>query len=376
MQVLTDPPRSNLTATQVTTLLTGDTLRVAAGLELLSTSNAFVEDISDDLVGGTVSRANYADVHGTCNLQITRELVWGKDRVRPYMVLSNSDESITARFNMGVYLCTSPDTPRAYDPITYDVAGYDLMYLLSSTGPGDTWVAASGTTYLSSVQAVLSAAGTQVPLYLDGTLGSTTIPSTMVWALIDPAPTWLSIINDLLAAINYRALWADQDGNYRSGPYLAPSSRAVEWTFDTSNAHTNLISEDRVASTDAWGVPNWWRFVRTNMATKPVEGAGLYTVTNQSSGRTSIDYIGRTIRKVVYLDAADQTSLVARGDRIVAEDKQVAQRYEVKVDPLPIAGHFDVVQFKDAGASDKCVVTNWEIPLDGSPGQWTLEVVG
>lgn len=376
MQGLTDPPRDVWTGAEITGLLTGDTLRVSAGLELLDTSNMLVEDISDDLVGGTVSRNNNADVHGSCNLQITRELIWGKDRVRPYMVLSDSAQIVTARFNLGVFLCTSPDTPRAYDPITYEVSGYDLMYLLNSTGPGDTWVAASGNTYLAAVQAVLSAAGTNVPLNLDGTLGSTTIPSTMVWALIDPSPTWLVIVNDLLAAINYTPLWADQDGNYRSGPYQAPANRAVEWTFDTSDPSTNLISEDRVATADAWGVPNWWRFVRTNMAAKPVEGAGLYTVTNQGSGHTSIDYVGRTIRKVVYLDAADQTALVARGDKIVAEDKQVAQRFEVKVDPLPIAGHFDVVQFKDAGSSDKCVVTNWEIPLDGSPGQWTLEVVG
>lgn len=376
MQVLTDPPRQSLTAAQVTALLTGDTLRVDAGLELLDASNRLVSDISDDLMGGSVSRANYADVHGTCSLKITRQLVWGKDRVRPYMTLANSDRSVTARFNMGVYLCTSPETPRALDPVTYDVAGYDLIYLLQSTGPGDTFVISAGTTYLSAVQAVLSAAQTSVPLNLDGTLGSTQLPNPMVWALVDPAPTWLRIANDLLAAINYRALWADQDGTYRSGPYLAPASRAVEWTFNTNDTNTNLIGEDRSVVADAWGVPNWWRFVRTNMSVKPVEGAGLYTVTNQGSGPTSIDYVGRTIRKVVNLDAADQASLVAQGDRLVAEDKQVSRRFEVQVDPLPIAGHFDVVQLVDAGSSDKCVVTNWEIPLDGSPGAWTLEAVG
>lgn len=373
MQSLTAPPRNTLTATQVTTLLTGDTLSVTGGLELLNSSNQLISDISDDLVGGSVKRANYADVHGTCTLQIARELAWGKDRVRPYMTLTAN--GVSARFNLGVFICTSPKTPRGITPVFYDVDGFDLIHLLQTTGPGDTYVVTAGTSYLTAVQAVITASGVNASLQLDGTLGSTTLPTTMVWALISPAPSWLRIINDLLAAINYRGLWADQDGTFRSGPYQNPTNAPVEWTFDTANKTTNLIGEDRTMSADVWGIPNWWRFIRTKMTTQPTEGAGIYTVTNQSTGATSIDAVGRTIRKVVYLDAANQSSLVSQGDRIVAEDKQESRTFDVAMDPLPIAGHFDVVQLIDAGRSDKCVVTNWELPLDGSPGQWTLKAV-
>lgn len=354
-------------------LLVGDDVTVSAGMELLDTSNTFVADISDDLVGGVVRRNNYAVVHGTCDLAILRELAWGRDRIRPYMTLS--DGATSARFNLGVYVLTTPETRRGEDPATFDVQGYDLLYLLSETGPGDTHVATAGTTYLQAIRDVVTASGVGATLRLDGTSQDTALPDDMVWCLTEGGTSWLRIINDLLEAIGYRGLWASADGELRSEPYRAPVDRPVEWTFDTADLATNIVGEDRSLTEDLWAAPNWWRFVRKGVTTKPAEGAGIYTVTNQSDGPSSVDSLGRTVRKVVYLEAANQASLVAQGDRIVTQDRSSSRRFDLRVDPLPIAAHFDVVQLVDAGRSDKCQVTQWEIPLDGSPGAWALEAV-
>lgn len=375
MQGLTDPPRDAFTADQITALLTSRDIQVTAGCDLLDTSNTFVDDISADLQGGEVDRDCYADVHGTCKLNLMRELAWGKDRVRPWMTLS--DGAITARFNLGVFVMTTPETKRGETPITYDVTGFDLLYLLQAE-VGDTYVVtADGTkTYLQAIRDAVTASGVGATVLLAGDAQNTALPADMVWCLSNSSPvTYLRILNDLLAAINYRGIWADPDGNLRSGPYATPSTRPVEWAFDTSDEQTDLLNPDRTLSQDVWGVPNWWRFVRNRMTTQPTEGAGLYTVTNQSDGPTSIDQLGRTVRKVAYLDAADQTSLQSQGDRIVDQDRQVARTFDLSVDPLPIAGHFDVVTLTDAGSTDKCQVASWAIPLDGSPGQWHLEAV-
>lgn len=374
MQVLTAAPRDHLTDALVRALLTGDAVTVTPGLELLDTSNSLVEDISDDLVGGEVARANFADVHGTCSLDLMRELAWGRDRVRPFMTLSNDDTS--ARFDLGVFVLTTPDSVRGDDDPTYSVTGFDLMHLLQD-GPGDTYMVAAGETYLDAVQAVVSAASPGSVALLDGTRQSTVLPEDMVWALTPDAPaSWMRICNDLLAAINYRGLWADQSGTFRSGPYADPSTRAVEWVFDTTDTATDILGEDRTLTADVWGARNWWRFVRKDMATTPVEGAGIYTVTNPSTGRTSIAALGRTVRAAVqFLDAADQASLEAQGDRIVAADQASSREFTISVDPLPIAGHFDVVQLLDAGDDDVCQVSAWTLPLDGSQGRWTLKAV-
>lgn len=131
--------RGGLSADAVRALLTADSVIVSAGLDLLDDTGAFVRDISDDLEGGTISRDNFAVVHGSCRLQITRELNWGKDRVRPYMVVSDGFGGAQVRFNLGVYVLTTPDTVRGEVPATYDVVGYDLLHLLQD-GPSDTYV--------------------------------------------------------------------------------------------------------------------------------------------------------------------------------------------------------------------------------------------
>ena len=374
MQGLTQSPRDAFTAAQIRSLITGDSLEVSAGLELLDSSNNFVEDISDDLDGGEISRSNFADVHGTCKLEIVRELAWGKDRVRPYMTLAN--DLISARFNLGVFVLTTPETSRIDNVITYEAQGFDLLYLLQS-GPSDTYVATSGTTYLTAVQDVLTASGVGVGLQLDGTGSATTLPVTMVWTLNPDAETsWLSIINDLLSAINYRGLWANENGVFTSSPYAAPSTRAIEWAFDTSISTANIVGQERTLTSDVWAAKNWWRFVRKAMTVKPIEGAGIYTVTNASTGRTSVAALGRTVKAPVqFLDAADQTSLVAQGDKIVAKNQAISRSFTIEVDPLPIASHFDIVELIDAGFTDKCQVTSWTLPLDGSQGRWNLESV-
>lgn len=521
MQPLTAAPRDDLTDAQVRALLTGDDITVTAGLELLDTQNRVVDDISDDLAeGGVVEHDGRAVVHGVCRLSIGRWLAWGRDRVRPYVTLSN--DAVSARFNCGVYVLTTPQSRRSDDTPMYDVQGYDLLQLLldpvgdtylvvpypgtnlvenssfesgttgwesnsafgaytvatfaqSSLHPSvgtkslevtwptgalswvntsetglvvgktylltcDVWVPADGpdqmridiafrgsspwqtvpkeqlvtleylwtctfpdvffgpagrntvagtktwvdnftctplsTTYLDAVKAAISAAGAGAPVRLDGTEHVAVLPSTMVWALTDSNPTtWLQIINDLLASINYRELWCDEDGTYRSEPYQDPKTRPVEWEFDTSDERTNLVGEDSTVDEDVWSAPNHWRFVRRGMDVTPVEGDGIYTVQNLNRGASSQASIRRVRKKVVFLDAANQASLVAQGDRIVIEDTAATRTLTYEIDPLPIVGHLDVVRMVDGDANDKVEVINSTTSLDGAPGRWVMEVV-
>lgn len=374
MQQLTASPRDGLTAAQVSSLLTADAVEVSAGLELLDTTDTVVSDISDSLAGGEVSRSNYAAVHGTCRLQVEQALQWGRDRVRPYMVLSSG--GVSARFNLGVFVLTTPDSQLGDSVVVYDVTGYDKLYLLQSP-VGDTYTVAAGASYLQAVKDAIAAAGAGSNVNLDSTKSGATLPAAMVWPLSsEKQATWLQVVNDLLAAVGYRGVWCDQDGYFRSEPYLAPVNRAVEWTFDLSSA-ANVVAEDRKVTADVWATPNWWRFIRNGLTTAPAEGSGQYTVINQSSGITSIDSRGRTVRKVVFLDAADQASLVTQGDRIVTQDKQVSATVAFSTGPFPIAGHFDVATYADAanGGSWKVQAREWRQPLDGGDVSWTWERV-
>ncbi|MDN4174739.1 hypothetical protein QWY28_17390 [Nocardioides sp. SOB77] len=520
MKPLVAPPRDHLDIADVRRLLTADAVTITSGLELLDTSNQVIGDISDDLVGGSVSWDNRAAVHGTCRLSIQRELAWGRDRVRPYMTLD--DGRTNARFNLGVFVLMTPDEERGEEPITYEVTGYDLLSLLQ-TGPADTYVvdpnpgadlmvngsfeadaagwdsnpafgayvpatwawssthvdtgtgslvatwpdapgtqqswvntyltgfivgktyrlrarvwnpatgpsklridiafrsasqwqnvardqwvtleylwtatapdvfvgvAAGGTTagqqtwvdsytviplsttYFDAARAILDAAGIGSQLLVDGTLQNVLLPATKVWALINPNPTWLRMLHDLFAEIGYSAPWMDENGNVRTEPHRELVDRPVEWHLDTSDERTNLVGDKRTLTREAGGGANAFRFVRTNMDTTPVEGDGIYTPPpNQTDGLSSIDALGRVVRKTVPLDAADQAALVAQGDRIVAEAKAATRTIRLTIDPLPVMDQDDVFQYTDAGTTEKVMAASWTINLDGSPGALQL----
>lgn len=371
MQPLTAPPREHLTEAQVRDLLTGPDLDVEKeGLELLDETNQVVEDISDDLVsGGSVSWDNRQALHGSVRLSLQRQLSWGRARIRPYMVLANA--AVSARFNLGVYVLATPDTKRGETPITYDVTGYDLLSLLQ-TGPADTWVAVAGTTYFEACRDILDAAGIGAPLLIDGTLQDTEIPATRVWALASPVPSWLRMLTDLLAEIGYVPPWMDENGSIRSKPFQDVAVRPVEWTIDIADAKTNLAHDDRTLTIEGQDIANWWRFVRSNMDTTPEEGDGIYTVENLDDGATSQEALGRVVTKYVPLEAADQATLVAQGDKIVAGDMAAVRKVDLLIDPLPIMGTDDVFQYTDSGETEKVAAASWTLNLDGSPGQLQL----
>ena len=519
MEGLTVAPRSHLAEGQVYRLLTGPAVSVSAGLELLDETNQLIEDITGDLgEGGQIEWDNRTPIRGSCRLPLLRPLSWGRARVRPYMTLA--DGAVTARFNLGVFVLTTPDEQRGEDPITYQVTGYDLITLMQN-GPADTytvepaagvdvigdgdfetdigawqsnagfgyftpatlahsttrasagtgsllvtwptaarswantyvtgliigktyriradvWVPTAGpadftiellfidvsptftptketwvtleflwvattdkvfvgvgaigttagqetwidvatmdplsTTYFDSLQSVVTLSGVGVPLLLDSTARDKLLPATRVWALTNPIPSWRRILTDLLAEIGYVPPWVDPNGNLRSRPYRDPTVRSVEWTLDVDDPASCIVAEDRTISTEVGDVANWWRFVRTNADTTPVEGDGIYTPDiNLSVGPNSTAALGREVRKFVPIEAANQESLVVQGDRIRAGDIASVRTVSLNIDPLPIMGFEDVFALLDGdNAPEKHVAASWTINLNGDPGQLQL----
>lgn len=392
MQPLTAAPRDSLTVTQVVDLLTGaGVVRYDRGLEVLDASLNVVGDLTADFQGGSVVRTMNATIHGTCNLNVASDIDYGTQLVRPYMTVS--DGLIEARFNLGVYRLVKPQTDYSTSPITNAVTGSDRLVLLDRP-VGDAYVVASGTGYLDAVRTVWADAGMDpATLLLDGTAAASVLPTAQSWPLLatgttadvgpadatgdaQQATTWLRIINDLLAAISYRGLWCDWDGLGRSGPYATPSERAVEFTFDFDDLLRTVVAIGRTKALSQTDIVNKWIFQQSNLVDgtgEPVEateGAGQYTVTNSSTGPTSVDAQGGLEWvSVVQLDAADQASLVAQGDAVVSAALADATVFSVSTAPFPAAWHWDVYSYSDvlaAGGAVKVEETEWTLSLGDS----------
>lgn len=378
MQPLTASPRTEFSAAQVTSVLTADDLVVDFGLDLLDASLAWVEDLSEFVSSIVVHRDNLADIHGTLDLTISRELAWGRDRVRPFMLLSSITAGVSdVRFNLGAFICTTPDRVLGESPQSFTVSGFDGLYQLQNP-IGDSYSVAAGANVLTAVGAALTAAGVTAPILLDTSSSTKVLATAMTWPQTSSeSPTWIGVANALLAAIGYRGLWTDWNGAFRASPYVLPASRASEFSLDVGDMVTGIVG-DRSVSADIWGVPNWFRAIRQDMPSKPVIGAGLVTFENFTTGITSQAALGRVVKApVAYVDAVSQADFLTQANRLYAAATRVSEVLTLKVGPLPICWAFDRLTLNDPdlGEPREVLGRSWDLPLTGEDGTYVLETV-
>ncbi|MGW5556845.1 hypothetical protein ACWER9_06435 [Micromonospora sp. NPDC003944] len=363
MQALTGSPREHLAAAQVEALIVDSpAVTVGYGAELVDQSLTVLADISEDLLGGSVSRNAYADLHGTTQLIIARDLDWGRAIVRPHMVLS--DGVTTARFNLGAYFTKTPKRDLSRAPATFDVAGVDVLDVLVDP-VGQTYAVDAGVGYLAAVEDILIQRGF-VQYIIDPTAASTTLPTAKVWQF-DDRTSWLTVVNDLLAAVGYAGIWSDWDGRPRCHPYQPPLERSVEWTYEADGGRS-MIAPERTVEQDYYQAPNRWVFYqRNNVEQAPVEGNGMYTYINQSTGPASVDARGRVISRVEGLDAADHAALIRQAQELIDADMRMPSTYSGTTALNPLHWHFDRLFVIDGAAGP---------PLDVLGTQWTLPLTG
>lgn len=344
----------------------------SGGCELLTGMDLMLAaDISDDVQSGGVSRASYASMHGSASMIMSRELAWGSALVRPYITITDGIDE--ARFNLGAYFTNTPERDLAELPVAYDVECEDILSVLDDQ-VGDAYAVAKGTSYLVAIENLLVSQGVQ-KYSIDSDASSLVLPTDRVW-MFDENTTWLTIINDLLGAIGYAGVWSDWDGMIRCTKYVSPRDRAPEWVYD-DGILTSMLG-DRTTKRDYYNAPNRWVFYRTNIldGETPVEGNGKYTYVNEYNGDTSVEQRGRTITRVVGIDAADHPSLVAAAQRTIDADMSIPTTINVTTFPNPLHWHMDVVRIEDEayGPPTNALATKWTMALDGSgmAQEWTV----
>lgn len=296
------------------------------------------------------------------------------------MTLSGAGLS-NVRWDLGVYVLTSPEAQVNEVPLTWTITGSDLLYVLA-TPIGNTYTVPAGQTYLQAIaQAVMSAQTTGSQLLLDPFAASAVVPVALTFPLTGGQEyAYLDVINQLLAAINYIPLWADWEGNFRSGPYINPQNLQPEFTFDLTQPAGVMVSDPRTMTNDVWQAPNVFIYVNENVD-GPEEGAGIYTYFNYTQGPSSINAVGRTIPTVGNVSVADQPTLVAVASQAIQQAIQLTWQIDVTVSPFPGCWHWDAFTYIDPlmppGLPHSVVVQSqgWTLASDGSDGAQTWQVV-
>jgi hypothetical protein len=187
---------------------------------------------------------------------------------------------------------------------------------------------------------------------------ATKLPTAMEW---EPGTPKLTIINDLLAAINYDSATYNEDGMFIGRPYIAPSQRTPQFRYATDS--TSVITGDIDQSVDLFAVPNKWVVVVSD-PDRPML-VGTYTNSDPKSptstvsrGRTIIDY--RTEQ-----NAPNQLTLDAQAARLAFEASQVYESVEFDTALKPIHQNSDVydVEVDGLGIRNKYSEIAWSMEL-------------
>ena len=336
--------------------LTSRAPTVDFGCDILDDTGQVIGDLTSDLLDCEVQHSSYADVHRTAIIRTTRELDWPRVWLRPWQ--SVTGDGATARFDVGVFRPAVPELPMGSLPLIYEVTCADKLSVLQSE-IGDTRVSTAGARVLTEVQRAIFESGVFGSALTSSESVDSLLNRDLVWILSLQAPqTYLRWVNDLLSTIAYRAVHMSSQGDFVLEKYRSPSERLPEWTFDLTDPDTNIVEQQRSATTYGWTTTNWWRFVRKGMKSRPIEGNGIYTVDRS--------YGALQVREVIGVDAASQDSLVSYGDQKVERDQSAERTVAITVGPMPILGHFDLVTYIDpdlGGRALTCQMRSWHTNL-------------
>lgn len=359
--------------------------------------------------GSSVHWVGANTIHRVASFSVAGEYAWGTSIMRLRQRITDRHTGLSAARYLGAFCMHSPEQvlgsairlPSGELALPYDVTGQDRLYLLLRE-VGHSYYIAGGGSVLDALAQVYADAGV-TGFLIDSSRDDALIPADgMAWPLIvrdanarrawngmrlpdrgstDPT-MWITIVNDLHRLINYRGVWADEAGFYRSEPYVNPADRGSSFDFDAGALVRGSVGLARSRSLDLWKAPNRWTAIRSNMptGTVPTGGDGIASDQNDDDGPSSINQRGGDPLGIwpvtLSFEAADQTALEGLLAAQIAADKRATATYTVETVPFPAASHFDVFTYTEpAFGTTKVQASEWTVDLWGGNSQWVWQSV-
>lgn len=322
----------------------------------LDASNKLLEPVTT-MMSATVTNDSLAAIKrkATFTLLDTSGINYLSDRIKPYARLRMPDGGFV-EWPLGVFLLASPKrraTPG--NVVTREVAGYDQALVLQQDKVTDRYSIAAGTVVTTAI-ATLVAGYTFIAQIVPSTL---TLPAAREWP---PGTSVLTILNDLLAAINYSSVTFDENGALVCKPYMTPASRTPDYVYadDASSMLTGETEQDF----DLYDIPNKWLLIYSEADSAPL--VGTYTNANPLSPTSTVSR-GRTIADVITeSDAADAATLNALAANAAFQRSQVYETVPFNTPLMPIHSDSDVIALTLSAfglGAVKYAETSWSLPL-------------
>lgn len=173
--------------------------------------------------------------------------------------------------------------------------------------------------------------------------------------------SYLSIINELLAEINYNSLWFDMEGNARVSAYKAPTVENAAFTYDSGEA--SIIMSDCMISEDAYNAYNVFiAVVSSPDYDEPIQAVSVNE--DPSSPISTIRRGRRIVAPVIKLNnIASEDALQKYVDRIRYESMASGETVTFETANNPAHQVFDAVLLNHERIKGVYEETEWSMSL-------------
>ncbi|PFG19879.1 hypothetical protein [Serinibacter salmoneus] len=298
--------------------------------------------ILDGVTGGSVEFSASARVKASGSITLHSSEVpaqpWLTMRLRPWMSVTAGGQEFT--WPLGVYLPSASTQQWTETGLTLPVELIDKVAVLDDDKLESTLALAAGSVVTDEVRALISGAGEYPGSVTDS---DATLRSAQVWEAGTPR---LTVINDLLATINYRSLFCDGYGSFRVEPYQRPAARPLR--YDLLDDASSIYSPEFTIDEDMSSIPNRVVAIASTAESEPMVAVAENL---DYSSPYSIGSRGRVIAPApAQVEATDQAALDGIARRRLIEASTPTQTVAVSILPVPLE-LLDAVRLRNQAAA-------------------------
>ncbi|AVO23032.1 hypothetical protein [Bacillus phage Anath] len=274
------------------------------------------------------------------------------DRIKPYMEVEMPDGN-WVEFPLGVFLLNSPTRSDQVKGVYRDVEAYDQLVVLQEDRA--LWNRTFWGNPHEEVADLLESLGFNRKFI--------SIPPTTkssVWNFPIGTPI-IEIINKMLDTAGYTPLWVDSNGVFRSSPYILPSDKPAEYTYQDNDM--SVIYNGMNEELDLFNTANYFIVIQSNVEKAPLWKARanndpLSPLSTVSTGRRIVDY-----REVDNLET--QAELDAYTERLLQETTMAYSKIKFETALMPFHEYQDCirVRYSELEIDDRFIETGWKMQL-------------
>lgn len=267
--------------------------------------------------------------NGSLTLDVGDDIDWMRHRVQTVYIDGEQ------RWPVGTFLFTSPRERHTATGLTFDVGLLTKMNIIAEDSIDARLSLPEGEPIIPAVVELLRSTG-------ETRIAATDSDATLRTAItFEPATSKLAIINELLEAAGYWALWCDGSGTFRVEPYVDPAKRSPVIEFQ--HGETSIHDAEWEHQQDHTSVPN--RFITVGRGDE--ENPALVGIATNENPDSPYSYQARgrwITAKEDGVEGADQTVFDELAARRLRDAMHPVSRLAVTHGMVPLNPN-DVVAF-------------------------------